>query len=192
MMWRALVVAGAVVVLLALGAVAWMIGRGPVVPAAVRSPDIDTAPVPTSHITATLFFGDTGGRGLVARRVDVPLGASVADQGEAILLAALGTPPPGTARVVPVGTRVRAFYLDGMGTGFVDLSGEVRTKHTGGSFAEALTVAAVVNAVTSNLRAVARVRVLVEGKEVETLAGHLDLTGALGPDLSLVVDRTTP
>ena len=42
-------------------------------------------------------------------------------------------------------------------------------------------MAAVVNAVTSNLRAVARVRVLVEGKEVETLAGHMDLTGAFVP-----------
>jgi hypothetical protein len=192
MMWRALVVAGAVVLLLALAAGAWMIGRAPTAPAVVRGSDIDTAPAPTSHITATLFFGDAGGRGLVARRVDVALGASVADQGEAILLAALGTPPPGTTRVVPVGTRVRAFYLDGTGTGFVDLSGEVRTKHTGGSFAEALTVAAVVNAVTSNLRSVARVRVLVEGKEVETLAGHLDLAGAFLPDLSLVVGRPTP
>ena len=191
-MWRALVVAGAVVLLLALGAGAWMIGRGPTVPAAVRGSEIETAPAPTSHITTTLFFGDAGGRGLVARRVDVPLGASVADQGEAILLAALGTPPEGATRVVPLGTRVRAFYLDGTGTGFVDLSGEVRTKHPGGSFAEALTVAAVVNAVTSNLPSVARVRVLVEGKEVETLAGHLDLAEPFLPDLSLVVGRTTP
>jgi|KBSMisStaDraftv2_1062788.scaffolds.fasta_scaffold142795_2 germination protein M len=192
MMWRALAVAGAVVLLLAFGAGVWMIGHSPAPPAVVRGSDTDASPAPTSHITATLFFGDAGGRGLVARRVDVPLGASVADQGEAILLAALSTPPPGTVAVVPVGTRVRAFYLDGTGTGFVDLSGEVRTKHPGGSFAEALTVAAVVNAVTSNLPSVARVRVLVEGKEVETLAGHLDLAEPFLPDLSLVVGRTTP
>jgi len=192
MMWRALAVAGAVVLLLALGAGAWMISRGPVAPAVVRSSDVEAPPAPTSHITATLFFGDPGGRGLIARRVDVPLGASVAEQGEAILLAALGTPPPGTTPVVPVGTRVRAFYLDGTGTGFVDLSAEVRTKHTGGSFAEALTVAAVVNAVTSNLPSVARVRLLVEGREVETLAGHLDLAEPFLPDLSLVVGQPTP
>ena len=190
-MWRGLVVVGAIAVFVAFGMGAWMISRDPAVPVAVRETEIDPAPVQT-HITATLFFGDAGGRGLVARRVDVPLGASVADQGEAILLAALGTPPQGTTRVVPVGTRVRAFYLDGTGTGFVDLSGEVRTKHTGGSFAEALTVAAVVNAVTSNLRSVGRVRVLVEGKEVETLAGHLDLAEPFLPDLSLVVGRPAP
>ncbi len=186
-MWRGLIVLGSVAVLAVLVWGAWMIGRGQETPVVGRSLEAESAPVQTSHITGTLFFGDADGRGLVARRVDVPLGASVSDQGEAILAAALGTPPSGTLRVVPVGTRVRAFYLDGTGTGFVDLSGEVRTKHTGGSFAEALTVAAVVNAVTANLRAVARVRVLVDGKEVETLAGHVDLTGPFVSDLSLVV-----
>jgi germination protein M len=191
-MWRALAIVGAAVLLAAFGMGVWMIVRSSGAPTTVRVVETDTGPTQTSHITATLFFGDGAGRGLVARRVDVPLGQSVSEQGEAILLAALGNPPQGTTRVVPVGTRVRAFYLDSTGTGFVDLSGEVQTKHTGGSFAEALTVSAVVNAITANLRAVARVRLLVEGKEVETLAGHIDLTGAFVPDLSLVVGRTTP
>jgi hypothetical protein len=187
MMGRAFALVGAVVVLAAVVWGAWMISRGKEAPVPGRGAELEAVPVETSHITVTLFFGDVNGRGLVARRIDVPLSASVSDQGEAILLAALGTPPSGTTRVVPVGTRVRAFYVDGTGTGFVDLSGEVRTKHTGGSFAEALTVAAVVNAVTANLRAVTRVRLLVDGKEVETLAGHVDLTAPFLPDLSLVV-----
>jgi hypothetical protein len=191
-MWKALAAAGAAVLLAAFGMGLWMIVRSSSAPATVRVVESDATPVQTSHITATLFFGDGGGRGLVARRVDVPLGASVPDQGEAILVAALGNPPQGTTRVVPLGTRVRAFYLDGTGTGFVDLSGEVRTKHTGGSFAEALTVAAVVNAITANLRDVARVRLLVEGKEVETLAGHIDLGSAFVSDLSLVVGASAP
>jgi hypothetical protein len=191
-MWRALAVVGAAVLLAAFSMGLWMIVRSSSAPAAVRVVESDAAPVQTSHITATLFFGDGNGRGLVARRIDVPLGTSVSDQGEAILVAVLGNPPQGTTRVVPVGTRVRAFYLDGSGTGFVDLSSEVRTKHTGGSFAEALTVSAVVNAITANLRDVARVRLLVDGKEVETLAGHIDLESAFVSDLSLVVGPSAP
>ena len=75
-------------------------------------------------------------------------------------------------RVVPVGTRLRAFFVDSRGDAFLDLTSEVRSAHPGGSFGEALTVAALVNAVTTNLRAVRRVQLLVEGEEVETLAGH--------------------
>ena len=60
MMWRALAVAGAVVLLLAFGAGVWMIGHSPAPPAVVRGSDTDASPAPTSHITATLFFGDAG------------------------------------------------------------------------------------------------------------------------------------
>jgi hypothetical protein len=141
----------------------------------------------TSHITATVYFGATSGAGLVARRVEVPLAATAAAQGEAILRAALTDPPPGALRVVPRGTRLRSFFLDAHGEAFIDVTSEVRRLHPGGSFSEALTVAAVVGAVTTNLSAVRRVRLLVDGHQVETLAGHLDISRPLLPDLSLVV-----
>ena len=73
--------------------------------------------------------------------------------------------------------------MDSRGDAFLDLTSEVRSAHPGGSFGEALTVAALVNAVTTNLRAVRRVQLLVEGEEVETLAGHLDVSQPLVPDL---------
>ena len=92
-----------------------------------------------------------------------------------------------TRRVVPAGTRLRAFFVDSRGDAFLDLTSDVQSAHPGGSFGEALTVAALVNAVTTNLRAVRRVQLLVEGEEVETLAGHFDVSQPLGPDASLVV-----
>ena len=125
MRWRALVVAGAVVLLLALGVGRLgMIGRGPADASGrprCRSPT--AAPAPTSHITATLFFGDAGGRGLVARRVDVPLARrspTRARRSSSRRSPIRRRAPRASCRV---GTRVRAFYLDGTGTGFVDLSG---------------------------------------------------------------------
>jgi hypothetical protein len=66
------------------------------------------------------------------------------------------------------------FITDG-GEAFVDLSREVSTAHPGGTINELLTVYTLVNALTTNLPAVTAVQVLVDGKSVETLSGHVDL-----------------
>jgi hypothetical protein len=119
--------------------------------------------------------------------VEVPLAPTIAEQAEAILRAALADPPAGMLRVVPRGTRLRGFYMDGRGGAFVDVTSDVVRLHAGGSFGEALTVAALVNAVTANLVTARTVRLLVEGREVDTLAGHIDVSGPLSQDMSLVV-----
>ena len=74
------------------------------------------------------------------------------------------------------------------GDAFVDLSPEVSTKHSGGSSTELLTVYAIVNAVAANLPTIQRVQILIDGREVDTLAGHVDLRRPLERDFSLVRD----
>ncbi|HKF69863.1 MAG TPA: GerMN domain-containing protein, partial [Vicinamibacterales bacterium] len=88
---------------------------------------------------------------------------------------------------VPPGTTLRALYLNmARGEAYVDLSREAVTAHTGGSLDELLTIYTIVNALTSNLPAVTSVQVLVDGKEVDTLAGHVDLRRPLAKNLALV------
>ena len=186
-LWRIAAVAAGIVALAAFGWAALLIFQATGGPPITVTGEPVPAAAPTAHINATIFFGASSGRGLVASRVEVPLEPNVAAQGEAILQAALSDPPAGVLRVVPLGTRLRGFYVDSRGDAFVDLTSEVRAAHPGGSFGEALTVAALVNAVTTNLRAVRRVQLLVEGEEVETLAGHLDVSQPVVPDSSLVV-----
>ena len=45
----------------------------------------------------------------------------------------------------------------------------------------------IVNALTVNLPAIQRVQILVDGKEVDTLAGHVDLRHPLAKSLEWVV-----
>jgi hypothetical protein len=68
----------------------------------------------------------------------------------------------------------------------VDLSADARTKHTGGALDELFTIYAIVNALTVNLPAISRVQILVDGKEVDTLAGHVDLRHPLSKNLKWV------
>src|SRR5205814_9718699 len=87
---------------------------------------------------------------------------------------------------VAPGTRLRALFVTERGDAYVDLSREVAAAHTGGSLDELLTVYTIVNALTANLPAVSAVQVLVDGKEVDTLAGHVDLRRPLAKNLAWV------
>ena len=142
----------------------------------------------TAHITATLFYAAEDGQALVGVRREVPLAEGVVPQGRQILLSQLQPAPAPYISVIPRGTTLRAFYVTERGDAFVDLSRELATAHPGGSFTEMLTVYALVNAVTANLPAVQRVQILVDGKEVDTIAGHVDVRRPLVRDTSLVRD----
>jgi spore germination protein GerM len=143
------------------------------------------APSETPHISATVFYATPEGDALMPIRREVPLADGVVAQGRQILITQLEPPPSPFISAIPAGTALRAFYVTDKGDAFVDLSG-ISTGHPGGSRTELLTVYAIVNAVTANLPAVQRVQILVDGKEVDTIAGHVDIRRPVARDTSLV------
>ena len=146
-----------------------------------------TAPPPgVPRITATLFYGSADGDALVAVRREVALAEGTVQQAREILEAQLQSAPEPYSSVVPEGTALRAFYTTERGDAFVDLTPEVAARHPGGSSTELLTVYAIVNAVTANLPTIQRVQILIDGREVDTLAGHVDLRRPLERDFSVV------
>jgi spore germination protein GerM len=143
-------------------------------------------PAETPHISATLFYAAPDGDALVAVRREVPLAQGIEAQGRQILASQLTAPPDSYVSAIPAGTMLRAFYVTERGDAFVDLSREVTTAHPGGSLTELLTVQAIVSAVVANLPAVQRVQIMVEGKEVDTIAGHIDVRRPLTRDTALI------
>jgi spore germination protein GerM len=146
----------------------------------------------TPHIAATLFYASTQGDSLVAVQRDVPLAEGVDAQARQILVSQLEAPPQPYISAIPKGTTLRSFFVTARGDAFVDLSREVTTAHPGGSMTELLTVHAIVNAVTANLPAIQRVQIMVDGKEVDTLAGHVDVRRPMSRDTSLVTESASP
>ena len=124
-------------------------------------------------ITATLFYVAEDGMALVPVQREVPFGATVAEQARAIVAAQLAAAAPHVS-AIPAGVTLRDVFITERGDAFVDLSGDISAKHPGGSLDEIFTVYTLVNALTVNLPAIARVQILVDGKEVDTLAGHVD------------------
>jgi hypothetical protein len=95
----------------------------------------------------------------------------------------------GRLALLPPETRVLAVFVTARGDAFVDLSPEALAPvgvGDGGSLAEQLRVYALVNSITANFPAIRRVQILVEDKPVVTLAGHLDLSRPLPPNLTLI------
>jgi hypothetical protein len=129
----------------------------------------------TRRIHATLFYVAEDGGELVPVSREVPLGSTPGEQARRLVEAELQPPPKGAYSAIPAGTAVRSVFLTAKGEAFVDLSHEIISGHTGGSLDEALTVFAIVNAVMVNLPDVTGVQILVDGKEVDTLVGHIDL-----------------
>ena len=156
-------------------------------PQSTAAPAAPAASVP--HIIATLYYGTADGQALAAVTREVPLGDGPRAQGRQILESELEAAPSPYLSLIPSGTMLRAFYITDRGDAFVDLSPEVSTMHPGGSTNELLTVYAIVNTVTANLSSVQRVQILIDGKQADTLAGHVDLRRPFERDTSLVKEN---
>ncbi len=153
---------------------------------AAREPDappqaVGGAPPPgvTSN-TAVLFYIAEDGTALVTRTVEIPSGGDPLTRARTVAERQLAPPALPLTSAFPPGTRLNAIYLTAEGNAFVDLSQDVSAAHPGGSLDELFTVYALVNALVSNVQEIAAVQILIEGREVDTLAGHVDLRRPLG------------
>ena len=95
--------------------------------------------------------------------------------GRAIVEALIKGPQKGLIRTIPVGTELNAIYIDPNKVCYLDLSETVKKKHPCGTNSELLTIYSVVNSLILNVSEVKRVKILINGNEAPTLAGHIDL-----------------
>jgi hypothetical protein len=170
------VVAGAVLLAAGIWFVSARLNRLLGTPGSAGStPGATAAAGESRKISATLFYISSDGTSLTPVTRDVPYGATPAEQVQHIVETQVQAPPAGQRSAIPAGTTVNAVFVTKEGDAYVDLGGTIVSGQTGGSLDEALTVYAIVNAVTVNVPNVAAVQLLVNGKQVETLVGHLDL-----------------
>jgi spore germination protein GerM len=135
------------------------------------------------RIQSTLFYLSADGESLVPASRSVLYGATPAEQARRIIEAQIQPPPDGAVSAIPAGTKLLHLFLAKSGEAYVDFGPEIAKAHTGGTLDESLTVYAIVNALTVNLPDVTSVQILVDGKEVDTLAGHIDLRQPLTKSL---------
>jgi spore germination protein GerM len=164
-------------------------------PAAPPAADVATPAAQTTapttpavpRIKATLYFASENATGLVPVEQEIPLAEGVVGQARALVEAQLSaTPAAPLISVIPAGTKLRGLFVSSRNEAFVDLDTTIRDKHPGGSMNELFTVFAIVNVVTTNLRDVQSVQILIDGREADTLAGHVDLRRPLRKNEGLI------
>lgn len=88
-----------------------------------------------------------------------------------------GTKNVNLVSVVPRGTKLRNISVKD-GIAYVDFNEKLIKNNTGGSASEILLVASIVNTLTE-FHNIQKVQILVEGKKIDTISGHVDVGEAL-------------
>jgi spore germination protein GerM len=133
--------------------------------------------------TATLYFPNYEQGTLITETRTVTWAESDTDRIRQVLLAHIEGPRQGASSALPASAAIRAVFLTADGTAYLDLSAQTLADFKPGIASECLAVYAIVDSLAANIPAVKRVKILVEGREVDTLDGHADLSGFYVPNL---------
>ena len=80
------------------------------------------------------------------------------------------------------------FLLNNNRTAIIDMNGAFADQHRSGVLVEELTLASIARTIGVNLPGVSEMRIVIDGKERETLAGHADLTDTYNTNLDWHVE----
>lgn len=136
-------------------------------------------------ITVSLYFSSIDGNYLIAEEREIDKKENIISLARLVVQELIKGPKTDLYRTIPEGTKLRALYFDA-GIAYLDFSSELQENHWGGSSGELHTIFSIVNTLTLNFPEIKKIRFMVNGQEVETLCGHIDLTQPFSQDLSLI------
>jgi hypothetical protein len=135
---------------------------------------------------ATLYFGDENSDFLVKefRRVSSLKAPEL--KAAALINELIKGPYAKGVRTIPEQTKLRSVKVDKEGLVRVDFGPELSDFHPGGSSSELMTVFSVVNTLTSNIKEARRVKISIDGKDIDTIAGHIDCSKPFSSNQKIV------
>lgn len=129
-------------------------------------------------VKAKLYWAaDADDSGLAATTVELPLSNEPVLRAKQVLNTLLAGPVDAELRTLPPDAALLAFYILPDGTAIADFSEAMGNSIPSGVQSEQLAVDSITQTLAENVPQVKRLKILIHGQEVETLAGHLDLTG---------------
>ena len=129
------------------------------------------------RVKVKMFWGASTDEGtLKPVIVELPLSNDPVMRSKQVLNTLLAGPVDNEARTLPSDAALLAFYLLPDGTAVADFSETLGTSIPSGIQSEELAVESITRTLEANVPQVQRLKILIHGQEVETLAGHLDLT----------------
>jgi hypothetical protein len=126
--------------------------------------------------SVTLYVADDNDGSVGKVQVSVPMPVERSERARAALRTLLAQYlKPDSSHPIGKDSDVRQVFLMDDGTAIVDTNSAFADAHPSGVLAEELTVASFVLTLNASDSGITRVKILVNGQERETLAGHADL-----------------
>jgi hypothetical protein len=177
---RHLVIAMAILVIAALGLSLYALHVRQTERATVLAPT-DTRPLappvagPTENVTLFVAHDEDGS--LRPEAAQIPMSSGRQQRAEELLRALVALYlDKNSPHVLGPGSEVRSVFLVDPGVAVIDLNSAFADTHRSGILVEELTVASLIHTVSVNTPGIVKVKILVDGKDRDTLAGHADLS----------------
>jgi hypothetical protein len=140
----------------------------------ILAPPIST---PTDVKEQAKIFWAAGADRVAPVLVELPLSADAVQRSKQVLEELISSPPTPEQRTLPADATILGFYILPDGTAITDFSDALVTDVPSGISSETAAVDSIAQTLESNVPSLHRLKILIHGQEVETLAGHVDLTG---------------
>lgn len=140
----------------------------------VLAPRIST---PTDMNVQAKIFWAAGPDKVAPVLIELPLSADAVQRSKQVLEALISNPPAAVQRTLPSDATILGFYILPDGTAIADFSDALVTEIPSGISSETTAVDSIARTLENNVPSLHRLKILIHGQEVETLAGHVDLTG---------------
>ena len=160
-----------------------------ILPAISSELDNFTTAVEAKHTERTiihLYFANKENSFLIAEKRLLVQPDDPAQMGKLIIESLIKGPKEGLMRTISSDASLRALFVTKDKTAYVDLTKAAREKHPGGCKSEIITIYSIVNSLVLNIPEIDTVKILIDGRESMTLAGHIDLRFPLKADMLLV------
>ena len=130
-----------------------------------------------AKVKAKLFWASASNpAALDPVEIELPLSADPVQRSRQLVDALIQSPPTAPQRTLPSYASLLAFYLMSDGTAIADFSDSLSTGTPSGILSEQLAVNSITQTLAASVPQIRRLKILLHGQEVDTLAGHLDLT----------------
>ena len=133
-----------------------------------------------------LYFSDGESEYLIGEKREILKREDVEKEAEETIVELTRGPKGKLIPTLPPQTKLLGLELGEDGVAKVNFNKALSRDHPGGSSAEMMTVYSIVNSLTLNFPEINRVQFFVEGKEIETIAGHLSLRQPVPPKPDLI------
>jgi hypothetical protein len=139
-----------------------------------------------------LFFSDATERFLVPEKRLIPMETEPELQAAEIVKALLEGSKTGLVNTFPEKCGLHDVRIEGGDTALVNFKENMVTAHPGGSAAEMATIYSLTNTLATNMVMIKKVRVLIGGKERESIKGHISTKNPFTLNKELIAPPAPP